>query len=146
MPLMSNVMHLSPTVRGATDADLPEVCKIAEDLAAIHHEAWPSVFAPASGSMRDESHWRESLLGEGRAAFVAELSGAVVGFITLALHTETHTLLQPVRSVRINSVCIVEPMRGKGVGRSLMQKAEAWAVEHVQPISALWCGHSMRRR
>lgn len=128
-PFTCNLMHLSLTVRCATAADLPMVCQIAEDLAAIHHEAWPTVFAPASGEMRDEWHWRESLSGEGRVAFVAELSGVVVGFITLACQTESHTLFQPVRSVRVNSVCVVEQMRGKGIGRLLMQRAESWAVE-----------------
>ncbi|TDM08945.1 MAG: hypothetical protein C4K60_06180 [Ideonella sp. MAG2] len=38
-----------------------------------------------------------------------------------------HTLLQPVRYARINSVCVVEAARGQGIGRGLMRHAEQWA-------------------
>ena len=129
MLLMSNVMHPSLFVRLATDADLPAVCQLAEDLASLHHEAWPTVFAPASGSARDEWHWRESLFGVDRIGLVAELESAVVGFTTLACHTERHSLFQPVRIVKVNSVCVVERMRGEGIGRALMNRAELWAAE-----------------
>jgi GNAT superfamily N-acetyltransferase len=123
-------MHPNPVVRVATIADLPAVCQLAEDLAVTHHEAWPSVFAPPSGSTRDEWHWRESLVGESRIGFVAEAGGAVIAFIALACHTESHSLFQSTRFARINSVCVAEQMRGKGVGRSLMSQAESWAAEH----------------
>ncbi|WP_280151994.1 GNAT family N-acetyltransferase [Piscinibacter sp. XHJ-5] len=124
---MSNVMHLSPTLRVATLADLPAVSELAEDLAALHHQAWPTVFAPASGSSRDDAHWQESITGDGRVTFVAELDGRNAGFVTLACITETHSLFQPVRFARVNSVCVATWARGKGIGRALMQEAEAWA-------------------
>ena len=121
-------MHLSPTLRPATPADLSTVSELAEHLAAIHHEAWPSVFAPASGSGRDDAHWLASITGNGRIALVAELNGSIAGFVALAVDTETHSLFQPVRYARVNSICVATWARGKGVGRALMQEAEAWAM------------------
>jgi GNAT superfamily N-acetyltransferase len=111
----------------ATLADLPVVCALAEDLAAIHHAAWPDVFAPASGTDRDAPHWRDSIAGSGRAAFVAHAGGEPVGFVTVASGNENHSLLQPTRWARVNSICVLERARGQGVGRALLARAEAWA-------------------
>jgi ribosomal protein S18 acetylase RimI-like enzyme len=113
--------------RLATLDDLAAICALAEDLAAIHHAAWPEVFAPASGGDRDAPHWRESIAGPGRAAFVAEAGGQALGFVTVATGNESHSLLQTTRWARVNSICVLERARGQGVGRALMARAEAWA-------------------
>jgi len=115
-----------PTVRAATLDDLPRVCELAQDLAALHHEAWPSQFAPPAAGTRDEAHWRDSLAGADRAGFVAELDGAVVGFMTLVVAQDVHSVLQPRRYVRVNSICVDREVRGRGVGSALMAQAEAW--------------------
>lgn len=120
-------MSPRPTCRLATLDDLPAVCALAEDLAALHHAAWPGVFAPAPGGDRDAPHWRESIAGPGRAAFIAEVRGEPIGFVTLAAGNESHSLLQPQRWARVNSICVLESARGQGVGRALMARAEAWA-------------------
>lgn len=39
---------------------------------------------------------------------------------------ETHTLLQPLRYGRVGSVIVTERMRGQGIGRELMNRAQAW--------------------
>ena len=115
-------------IRVAAPADLAAVCALAEDLAALHHAAWPTVFAPASGGARDAAYWRDSLDGPNRTAYVAETDGAVVGFITLGVVSEAHTLFQPLRHARVNSVCVAAGMRGRGIGRALMAQAEHWAL------------------
>lgn len=117
------------TIRRATLDDLPTVCALGEDLAALHHEAWPTLFAPAAGGERDAPHWRESICGEGRAAFLAERAGQALGFITLGLGEDRHSLLQPVRWVKVVSVCVRDAARGQGVGSGLMATAEAWSRE-----------------
>lgn len=117
------------TLRPAALADLPAVCALGEDLAALHHAAWPAVFAPASGGARDLVHWRDSLAGPDRMAYVAEAEAAVVGFITLGVASEAHSLFQPQRHARVNSVCVAAWMRGRGIGRALMAQAETWALE-----------------
>lgn len=122
-------------IRPAIPSDLAAICALTEDLAALHHAAWPTIFAPASGGERDAAHWRDSIEGPNRVALVAEVDGVIVGFIALAVATETHSMLQPVRHARVNSVCVAAAMRGLGIGRALMAQAECWA--QVQGASEL---------
>ena len=116
-----------PNYRHARLADLGRISEIGQLLNALHHSAWPEIFAPASCPQRDEAHWRQSLETASAAAFVAERGSEVLGFITLHVVDEHHTLLQPVRYARINSVCVVEAARGQGIGRGLIRQAEQWA-------------------
>ena len=111
-------MTLNASCRLASLDDLGHRLRsLAEDLAAIHHAAWPEVFAPASGGDRDAPHWRESIAGRAAAAFLAHLDGEPVGFVTVGSGDESHSLLQPTRWARVNSICVLERVRGQGVGR-----------------------------
>jgi ribosomal protein S18 acetylase RimI-like enzyme len=114
--------------RQATIEDLDHVCKLGNELNRLHHEAWSNIFAQESDPRRDESHWRQSLQGETAATFVAEVQGAIVGFVTVHVGNESSPLLQPVCFARIGSVCVVEQERGRGIGRALMDQAEKWAA------------------
>ena len=116
-----------PTYRRASLTDLPRISEVGQLLNDLHHTAWPAIFAPASAPQRDETHWRQSLDAESAAAFVAEAQGDLLGFVTLQVVDEHHTLLQPLRFARLGSVCVVQTARGRGIGRALMAQAEAWA-------------------
>ena len=114
--------------RRAIAEDVPVICELAQELNRLHHAAWPAIFAPDSGPSHDELHWRQSVLGQGNAAFVAEVESQVVGFITITVVDEDHILVQPIRFARINSVCVAQTTRGKGIGSSLMAAAEEWSI------------------
>ena len=117
------------TYRRATSADLTAICTLGQEVNMLHHAEWPSIFAPPSDPARDVAHWRQGIEGEGCAAFVAEAHDEVIGFVTITAVTEKHSLLQPIRYARINSVYVTRRERGKGIGRHLMAMAETWAVD-----------------
>ena len=118
----------SPLYREARESDLIAICELGQVVNAIHHAAHPGIFAPQSSAERDAEHWRQSCFGLNSTAFVAEFGGAVVGFVNAAVVNENHTLLQPVRFVRVGSVSVAESCRGRGIGRELMSMVERWAA------------------
>lgn len=115
------------TYRKAAERDLQAICWLGQVVNNIHYDNFPDIFAAPSSPERDESHWRSGAFDANAAAFVAEYAGGIIGFVTLGMIDETSSLLKPMRFARIGSVCVVESMRGQGIGRSLMLHAERWA-------------------
>jgi ribosomal protein S18 acetylase RimI-like enzyme len=117
--------HIS--LREATAADLPAICLLGEEVNALHHHAEPQVFAPPGDPERHRAHWQATLGQPAATTFVALDGDAVVGFITVTVVDETHSLLQPLRFARIGTVGVCAQQRGAGIGKALMVRAEAWA-------------------
>ncbi|WP_397533364.1 GNAT family N-acetyltransferase [Roseateles sp.] len=115
--------------RSAVTSDLPALCALGEQVNAIHHAAHPQVFAAAGAPDRDEEHWAACLGRDDARIFVAELDGQLVGFVTVVLVNEAHSLLQPMRFGRVGSVSVTEAMRGRGIGKELMRQAHAFVAE-----------------
>ena len=113
--------------REATKTDLPAICALGEEVNAVHNRAFPQVFAGVGEPDRDAAHWMNSLGKNDSTTFVAEESGSLVGFVTVSVVTESHSLLQPMRFGRVGSVGITEHRRGQGIGRDLMGLAQDWA-------------------
>ncbi|MFP4893459.1 GNAT family N-acetyltransferase [Paraburkholderia sp. EG304] len=114
--------------RRATIEDVLTICELGQILNASHHLARPDIYADATTEFgRDEQHWLASLQGEDRATFLAEFGSNAVGFITIQVVKPISPLLQPMVVGRIGSVAVLEKIRGRGVGSSLIKLAEEWA-------------------
>jgi len=116
--------------REATLDDLSAICALGEQVNAIHHAAWPHIFAPSGEPDRDSEVWAKGIAVEAATTFLADDQGKVLGFVSVAFIDETNSLLQPVRYAKINSISVAARNRGQGIGRELMAQAEAWAVRH----------------
>ncbi|MCI2245172.1 GNAT family N-acetyltransferase [Xanthomonas sp. PPL568] len=114
--------------REAMESDLRAICALGEEVNALHHEAFPHVFAGAGDADRDAAHWNSSIGRDDATTFVAETQGVLVGFVTVGMVTESHSLLQPMRFGRVGSVGITGRHRGQGIGPALMQRAHDWVA------------------
>ena len=119
--------HAMPAVREATAADLDAICALGATVNAIHHEAWPHVFAPAALAHRDRAHWARFIASGHATTFVAVDARDVLGYAVVGLVEESHGLLQPLRFGRIGSIGIAPSHQCLGLGRALMHAAETWA-------------------
>src|SRR5689334_12536505 len=113
--------------REAKEEDLPSLCKLGGQVNAIHHAAWPHIFAASGAPERDRDHWLQGLGAESASTFVAELGGFIIGFVSVSVVAEAHSLLQPLRYARVGSVVVDANYRGVGIGSALMALAEQWA-------------------
>lgn len=114
--------------RRATIEDILTVCELGQTLNAVHHQARPDIYADATTEVaRDKTHWLSSVQAEDRATFLAEHGSTAVGFITVQVMQPISPLLQPMIVGRIGSIAVLERLRGRGLGRTLMKLAEEWA-------------------
>jgi ribosomal protein S18 acetylase RimI-like enzyme len=117
-------------VRRATLADLDAIRALGDEVNAVHREALPDVFAGPGAPERDLAHWRDAIgQDDERAAFVAERSGAVVGFVNARVLLETSPMKLPTRMCQVGTLGVAAAARGQGIGRALMDHLEAWARE-----------------
>lgn len=114
--------------REAHIQDISAICALGEEVNAIHHDAFPQVFAGPGATERDSGHWGMSIGKPGATTFVAEDEHGVVGFANVALITESSPLLEPVCFGRVGSVSVTASRRGQGIGRALMRLVEQWAA------------------
>jgi ribosomal protein S18 acetylase RimI-like enzyme len=118
------------TYRKATVQDVPIICELGQLLNAVHHAARPEIYAPATRDYsRDATHWMSFFERPEQVVFMAHVDGKAAGFITASLSSGSGPLMQPLDFVRIGSVCVSEIFWGNGIGRTLMQRVQAWAIE-----------------
>lgn len=101
------------TIRIATEADLPEMLEIYNDI--ILHTAAVYDYDPHTLEMRTE--WFRTKQRQGFPVFVAEYNGVIVGFSTIGPFRREWTAYK--YSVE-NSVYVKNDYRGKGVGKLLL--------------------------
>jgi ribosomal protein S18 acetylase RimI-like enzyme len=123
-------MDKSITCRPATAVDVPAICELGQLLNAIHHAARPEIYTAATRDFsRDASHWMSLFEGSGQIVFIAHVDGIAAGFITASLSSGSGPLMQPMRFVRIGSVCVAERFWGNGIGRTLVNLVQEWGIQ-----------------
>ncbi|MDQ3438890.1 MAG: GNAT family N-acetyltransferase, partial [Planctomycetota bacterium] len=110
-------------IRSATAADRDFLHRLADRLADFDRPAWRSRDEIADGDRRA----LDDALDNPQAAtelFVAELSGAPVGCV---LMWTLEDYFSQDWHAHVSVLAVTKEAEGKGVGRTLMDHAEAWA-------------------
>ena len=110
----------TPEIRPMQPADLDAVLAIAADSPEAPH--WQrSAYAPYFADPEPP------LL---RAAFVAALSGRIVGFAAATLLLDPLGTAEPENRCELDSMAVAPDARRQGIGAALLQQVLNWAVTH----------------
>ena len=116
-------------IRKASELDIDAIVELNRQIGEIHHQHYPEVFCPPSPEER--AFLLTAIAAEGRLFCVAELDGAVVGFLTARIDiNESIPFLSKQPICRIGSVVVDEGHRSQGIGRALIAHCDHWARAH----------------
>lgn len=118
---------MNPIVRRAIPEDAESILSLLSQVENIHHENRPDLFRP-NGTKYTAMELFNIMADESRPIFVAVTDEGVVGYI-FAIITETKgsTMLNDVKTIHLDDVCIDESCRGAGIGGALMKYVLSWA-------------------
>ena len=116
------------TIRKARQSDIPVLNELLQDILQVHHKARPDIFK-SSGQKFSEEDLKALLDNPDKPIFVYEVDGQVVGHLFCELRTATGDVLQPVKTLFIDDLCVASAARGQKIGEQLYEFALSYAKE-----------------
>lgn len=120
------------TLRAAREADLDAYFGLFCEVQALHVAARPDLFRPAVMDARFRAYFADAVASPHKEIVIAWLSEEPVGAIHYELTrldpTEIYLIDRPI--LWIESIGVRPDLRGKGVGRALVDIARRVAAEH----------------
>ena len=107
-------------IERAKAADIPRILELLIQVNMVHHNGRPDLFKGPT-TKYDEKELAELLLDEERPVFVCrDDAGLILGYAFCVLReTRGDRLMQDIRTLYIDDLCVDEASRGQGVGRRL---------------------------
>lgn len=118
------------TIRRATLNDIPAIQRLLGQILAVHHAVRPDIFQ-AAGSKCTDAELAELIEHDTTPVFVyVNDLGEIIGHLFLQLKTEHSSVLQPVKSLFIEDLCVDESARGQKIGEQLYDFALNFAKQN----------------
>ena len=115
-------------IRRATEADIPALQRLLGQILEVHHQARPDLFKK-EGSKFSDDELRQLLADDHKPVFVYEDKGAIIGHLFLEIKVTTSPVLEPIKSLFIDDLCVYEDGTGKGIGQQFYDFSLAYAKE-----------------
>lgn len=115
------------SIRKAQVIDIPTLQGLLQQVLLVHHQARPDIFKTKGSKFSNEE--LEKILGqESTPIFVFESeSGGILGHLFCSIKEPVSPILNPIKTLFIEDLCVDEKARGQKVGEQLYRFAENYA-------------------
>ena len=113
-------------IRRAEIKDIPGIIELLHQVNMVHHVLRPDLFKPYTTKYNEQE--LEALMGdESKPIFVFE-DGAILGHaFCMITEVKDNILLQDIKTLYIDDICVDENARGKHVGKALYEFVHNYA-------------------
>ncbi len=115
-------------VRRAENKDIPVILNLLRQVNEVHAKARPDLFR--FNTKYDRDGVAALISDKNNAVFVCEDGGAVEGYaICFFKENRCDSLMQDIKTLYIDDICVDESARGKGVGTALYNAVVSFAKQ-----------------
>ena len=113
-------------IRRAENKDIPGIISLLHQVNMVHHVLRPDLFKPHTTKYNEQE--LEALIGDdSKPIFVFE-DGTILGHaFCMVTEVKDHKLLQDIKTLYIDDICVDENARGKHVGKALYEYVRDYA-------------------
>jgi len=112
--------------RRANKTDIPGIIELLHQVNMVHHVLRPDLFKPNT-TKYDEQELEDLLCDDSKPIFVFE-DGKILGHaFCMITEVRDNKLLQDIKTLYIDDICVDEKARGKHVGKALYEHVLAYA-------------------
>lgn len=113
-------------VRTATTKDIKRIIEMLHQVNMVHHEIRPDLFKPHT-TKYNEQELEQMLYDDSKPIFVFD-DGEVEGYAFCQItEVRDHQLLEDIKTLYIDDICVDERARGKHVGTALYEHVYNYA-------------------
>lgn len=114
-------------IRTADKSDIKRIIELLHQVNMVHYEKRPDLFKPHT-TKYDEQELATMLNDEKRPIFVYD-DGTISGYAFCQItEVKDHLLLQDIKTLYIDDICVDESARGKHIGKALYEFVRDYAL------------------
>ncbi len=115
------------SIRLAIEADAAQIGALWAQMVAHHAQFDATIFRPAeNGAALYAQGIRERLRDPHARVLVAEVDGALVGYVNGIIADITTEMFLPLRCGLLADICVARAYRRRGLGRQLVERLALW--------------------
>ena len=113
-------------IRRAEKRDIPGIIELLHQVDMVHHMIRPDLFKP--NTTKYDEHELEDLLGDDTKPIFIFEDGTILGHaFCMITEVKDDKLLQDIKTLYIDDICVDEKARGKHVGKALYEFVHDYA-------------------